>query len=366
MKILMTTDAVGGVWQYALDLSKCLLDQQIEVVLVCTGPAPGASQWQQVKRLEKHGLIFYHRSYRLEWMDDAWDDVYEANDWIRELYATEKPTLLHLNNYAPACLEWDVPTLLVAHSCMASWWQCVKKEPLPEQFGQYFYTVRTAFQKADSVIFPSESLADLCQEIYGNMPHAQVVYNGIDLPFIDPLYEFNSKMPIIFSMGRLWDEAKNIDLLLKAAPYINGEIFIAGAKSKDTPCPRNVRFLGKLSHQQAMNWLKLSTVYALPVKYEPFGLSFLEAASNQCALVGGDTTTLREIWGTYMTYVDPDDAKGLAKACNDLLENPSESRQKGEEAYQIAKKYPLHKMKEQYLDIYQALDGTVSETMQAL
>lgn len=363
----MTTDAVGGVWHYALDLSKCLLNQQIQVVLVCTGPAPGPSQWQQVKRLQKNGLTFYHRPYRLEWMDDSWDDVYEANTWIREIYTIEKPALLHFNNYAPVCLEWNVPTLLVAHSCMASWWQCVEKKPLPEQYGQYFHTVRTAFQKADSVIFPSEGLADICQEIYGNMPHAQVVYNGIDLPFIDPLYEFNSKMPIIFSMGRLWDKAKNIELLLEAAPYINGEIFIAGAKSKDTPCPpRNVRFLGKLSHQQVMNWLKISSVYALPVKYEPFGLSFLEAASNQCALVGGDTTTLREIWGKYMTYVNPDDPKDLANACNDLLENPVENRRNGEKAYQWAKKYPLHKMKEQYLDIYQQMNGTVHNAVPAL
>lgn len=58
--------------------------------------------------------------------------------------------------------------------------------------------------------------------------------------------------------------------------------------------------------------------------------------------------------------------KDWLKLATIFLENPSESRQKGEEAYQIAKKYPLHKMKEQYLDIYQALDGTVSETMQAL
>src|SRR5690606_40550262 len=93
-----------------LDLSKCLLNQQIQVVLVCTGPAPGPSQWQQVKRLQKNGLTFYHRPYRLEWMDDSWDDVYEANTWIREIYTIEKPALLHFNNYAPVCLEWNVPT----------------------------------------------------------------------------------------------------------------------------------------------------------------------------------------------------------------------------------------------------------------
>lgn len=366
MRILMTTDAVGGVWHYSIDLARCLLNEQMEVVLVCTGPEPGASQMQQVKNLQKYGLTFYHRPYRLEWMDEPWEDVQKANDWIKEIFAKEKPSLLHFNCYAPASLDWEVPTLLVAHSCVASWWQSVKDEPLPDRFGTYFHTVQAAFQKADAVIFPSQGMADLCVRAYGSISSAQVVYNGTELPLVDPLYEFNSKMPIIFSMGRLWDEAKNIDLLLKAAPYINSEIFIAGAKSKDIPCPRNVRFLGKLSHQQVMNWLKISAVYTLPVRYEPFGLSFLEAASHQCALVGGDTPTLREIWGKSMTYVDQDDAKGLAKACNSLLDYPSESRRKGEEAYQCAKKYPLHKMKEQYLDIYRQLTGSVRSAVPAL
>lgn len=366
MKILMTTDAVGGVWHYAIDLAKCLLNEQIEVVLVCTGPEPGTSQTNQVKKLQKRGLSFYHRPYHLEWMDDPWEDISQANDWIREIYAVEKPSLLHFNSYAPLALHWEIPSLLVAHSCVASWWQAVKDEPLPERYQKYFHTVRTAFQKADQVVFPSQGMLDLCKGIYGGISNAKVVYNGISLPLVDPLYEFNSKRPIVFSMGRLWDEAKNIELLLKAAPYINGEIFIAGAKSKDFPCPRNVRFLGTLSHQQVMNWLKISAVYALPVRYEPFGLSFLEAASNQCSLVGGDTPTLREIWGNSMTYVDPDDAKGLAKACNDILEKPTEGRKKGEKAYQYAKKYPLYKMKEQYLEVYKQLIGPVSKVVPAL
>lgn len=362
----MTTDAVGGVWHYAMDLAQCLLNEQIEVVLVCTGPPPSSSQLNQAKKLHKNGLTFYHRPYQLEWMDEPWEDVQQANEWIKDIYAQENPTLLHFNNYAPARLDWEVPTILVAHSCVASWWSTVKNEPLPDRYQFYFKTVQNAFRRADTVIFPSHGLLDLCTEIYGEIHHPKVVYNGVSLPVADPLYEFNAKMPIVFSMGRLWDEAKNIDLLLKAAPYIDGEIFIAGEKLKPFSCPRNVRFLGKLTRQQVMNWLKISAVYALPVRYEPFGLSFLEAASKQCALIGGDTPTLREIWGTSIAYVDPDDPKALAKACNSLLENPAESRRKGEEAYQCAKKYPLNTMKERYLEVYRQLNGSVPSTIPAL
>jgi len=366
MKILMTTDAVGGVWNYSLDLAKSLLLEQVEVVLVCTGLAPGTSQMQQIKKLSREGLTFYHRPYRLEWTEEPWEDVQRANDWIKEIAEAEKPSLLHFNGYAPANLDWEAPTLLVAHSCMASWWQSVKNEPLPLPYSRYFHTVQTAFKKADAVVFPSQGLADLCIQAYGAIPNARIIHNGIELPLVDPLYEFYSKMPILFSMGRLWDEAKNLDLLLRAAPLINGEIFIAGEKSRDISSPRNVRFLGKLNHQQAMNWLKISSVYALPVRYEPFGLSFLEAAIHQCALVGGDTPSLREIWGKTMTYVEPDDAKELARVCNELLENPTEARKEGEEAYQQAKKYPLQKMKEQYMEICRKLTGSVPSVMQVL
>src|SRR5690606_34601643 len=117
-----------------IDLAKCLLNEQVEVVLVCTGPEPCASQMQQAKKLMKNGMRFYHQPYCLEWMDDSWDDVQQTNSWIKEIYQIEKPDLLHFNSYAPAGLDWEVPTLLVAHSCVTSWWQTVKQEPLPDRY----------------------------------------------------------------------------------------------------------------------------------------------------------------------------------------------------------------------------------------
>ena len=44
MKILMTADAVGGVWTYALDLAVGLAPRGVEVVLAVLGPAPSPRQ----------------------------------------------------------------------------------------------------------------------------------------------------------------------------------------------------------------------------------------------------------------------------------------------------------------------------------
>lgn len=351
MKILMTADTAGGVWHYAIDLARVLMEGNITVILVAMGSQPNKAQLEQVKKNQKCGMAFYHRPYKLEWMDDPWKDVAQANQWIKEIVDQEKPDLLHFNNYAQVGLGWDIPSVLVVHSCVATWWHAVKREQLPEKYSHYFQMVKKALNSADTVVFPSKGMLDICQDVYGKVNNPEVVYNGLADTF-EPLSEFSIKMPILFSMGRLWDEAKNVNLLLDAAPQIRGEIFIAGAKTQNFDCPKNVTFLGELTRQQIFNWLKMSAIYVLPVKYEPFGLSFLEAASCRCALIGGDIPTLREIWGKSMTYIAPENAKELASACNNLLLDEALCRIKGDEAHQRAKNFPIIKKKNHYLEIY--------------
>ena len=42
--VLMTADAVGGVWTYALDLARGLSAQGVQVSLALLGPEPGAGK----------------------------------------------------------------------------------------------------------------------------------------------------------------------------------------------------------------------------------------------------------------------------------------------------------------------------------
>ena len=70
--------------------------------------------------------------------------------------------------------------------------------------------------------------------------------------------------------------------------------------------------------------LAASAIYALPARYEPFGLSALEAGLCGCALVLGDIPSLREVWGDAAVFVDPHDAQALAKALNCLIDHPEQ------------------------------------------
>ncbi len=351
MKILITTDTVGGVWTYTTDLALCLSDEKIEVVLVAMGPSLSKGKQTDIKNFKKHGITFYHQKNRLEWMDDPWEDVKLAGEWLKEIFQNEQPDLIHFNNYGQVDLDWNVPTIVVAHSCVTSWWFSVKKEPLPQKYEPYFDMVRRAFEIADVLVSPSNAQLEIYQKFYGVRNNQTVVYNGI--PNIPEAY--SNKLPILFSMGRTWDEGKNVELMLQAAPKITGEIFIAGADPKTMDRPKNVTFLGELTRSQIFNWLKICCGFVLPVKYEPFGIAFLEAAAHKTALIGGNISTLNEIWGDCMNYVDPDDPMELANACNQLLTSKEKVLIDGDKAYYRSKRYPLKKMEQEYQKLYESV-----------
>ena len=72
--------------------------------------------------------------------------------------------------------------------------------------------------------------------------------------------------------------------------------------------------LGRLDERRWPSGWPRAAIYALPARYEPFGLSALEAALSGCALVLGDIPSLREVWGDAAVFVPPDDAGGLRDA----------------------------------------------------
>lgn len=351
----MTTDTVGGVWNYSVDLASALLHDQVNVTLLAMGPVPDQGQQAQVSQLEN--VTFHHLPCQLEWMDDPWSDVEKAGEWIKRIYYQELPDIIHFNHYAHVSLGWECPVVLVAHSCVASWWHEVKKEALPDRYNRYFQMVKEAMHTADVVVSPTAEMLNLYEEIYGNLKNGRVIYNGLEIP---AEMSGRVKQPVIFSMGRIWDEAKNINLLIEAARNIRGKIYIAGDKDKTRfkTLPSNVMLLGQITRQEVYDWLKISSIYVLPVKYEPFGLSFLEAGLNHCALIGGNIPTLHELWDNSMTYTSTGKATELAKKCNQLLADRQYCSEMGRKAHNRVQRYSLEKKKNHYLNLYTNMQVT--------
>ena len=119
MKVLMTTDTVGGVWTYALELADALARHGVRTSLAAMGPRPNEAQEAEVRAssIER----FEHAEVKLEWMAEPWEDVERAGEWLLALADEVRPDVVHLNGYAHGALCWDVPTLVAAHSCVLSW-----------------------------------------------------------------------------------------------------------------------------------------------------------------------------------------------------------------------------------------------------
>jgi glycogen synthase len=286
-------------------------------------------------------------------MENPWRDIDESAEWLLQLERTIKPDLVHLNCYAYGTLPFRAPKIIVAHSDVYSWYFSVKREDPPAKWNEYYWRVKKGLRSADLLIAPSQTMMQHMQHIYSvNIP-GQVIYNARSFEYFSP----SEKQPYVMAMGRIWDEAKNIGLLTEAAQYIKHPIKIAGdnsfAGNVFTASYQNVSYLGKLSTPEVAKQLSHAAVYALPAKYEPFGLSILEAALSGCALVLGNINSLKEIWKDNALYVDTDDTRGLAQAVNSLMSNKEELKQYAGKAYIRALEFSTEVLAEKYLHTYQ-------------
>src|SRR6476469_4956653 len=95
-RVLMTADAVGGIWSYAIDLSRLLAARGIDVVLAVMGPAPDASQIAEADSIEN--LELRHGAYDLEWFRGISElEVSRSSDWLKQVARDSGADLVHLN-----------------------------------------------------------------------------------------------------------------------------------------------------------------------------------------------------------------------------------------------------------------------------
>jgi len=286
-------------------------------------------------------------------MDGAWDDVDRAGDWLLEIEERVHPDLIHLNGYSHAALPWNAPVLVAAHSCVLSWWRAVKHEEAPAQYDEYRARVAAGLAAADLVVAPSAAMRDAVVIHYNRNANCIVVRNGRD----PRRFLSDEKTPVVFSCGRVWDEAKNLTLLDQVAQQVNWPIAVAGDCKHPgglTIALQNVRCLEKLSSAEIAQQLSQAAIFVLPARYEPFGLSTLEAALSGCALVLGDIPSLRESWHGAAIFVPPDDMTTLANALNSLIENERRREDFGRRARACAPEFSPHRMAKEYLAAYES------------
>ncbi len=352
----MTADTVGGVFTYALELAAALGRAGVEVALATKGSFLSEDQWSDA--LQVPGLEVFESADRLEWMEAPWDDVERSSAWLLDLARRLRPDLVHLNDYAHGALPFEAPVVVVGHSCVCSWFEAVRGTPPPPSFDRYRREVARGLAAADAVVAPTRWMLSALDRHHGLPRGGRVVANGRSARRFPPAPE---KEPFILCAGRLWDEAKNAATLDAIAGELPWPVLLAGEDGHPDPAhrgraaPRHARPLGQLSPSALASFYGRASIYALPARYEPFGLSVLEAALAGCALVLGDLPSLREVWNGAALFVDPDSPRLLAAMLRGLVDRPDLRAELSARAMARAHALSPERMAAGYLAVYRDL-----------
>lgn len=351
MRVLMTTDTVGGVWTFTQELATGLLDQGSDVALTAVGRRPNAAQasWSQAMRA-RWGSRFHFSSLAapLEWMQDNHDAFTHAEDALLRTARDFRADVVHANQFCFGALNFDGPVVVTAHSDVLSWATACEPSVLQGSswLSRYTQLVQAGLSNASMVVAPTAWMLSALAAEYP-LPHVQrVIHNGRSLP---PPPLCNTRKLQAVTAGRLWDPAKNIALLAEvSAPFpllLAGEITCEASTAP--PCPGGVRLLGPLATQALLDLFAESAIYICPSRYEPFGLAPLEAALCGCALVLNDLPSLREIWGDAALYFR--DAPSLEAILTRLASTPNEVVRLQESAQSRASLYSREAVTTQYM-----------------
>lgn len=353
MRVLITADAVGGVWQYSLDLARGLARLGIETVLAVLGPAPSEEQRKCAAAVPMLKLV--ETGFALDWLADDGAALARAGAGIARLARKANVDLVQLNSAALAAeAEFAMPVVVVHHSCVATWWQAVNGTTLPEDFAWRTRLVARGLEAADLVVTPTAAFGEMVRHCY-RLPEApRTVHNGrtpLAVPTAAP-HDF------VFTAGRLWDEGKNLGTIDAAAGAIGVPVRAAGPLKGPNGAEvmfDNIHCLGSVGEEEIGRWLSARPVFVSAALYEPFGLAVLEAASAGCALILSDIPTFRELWDGVATFVPPRDERAFTDAIASLVGDDFERAVQGRAVKERAARFTPDAMAAQMAALYRSL-----------
>jgi len=113
LRVFMTTDAVGGVWQYSLDLAQGLRAYDTQTTLCVIGPRPEPEQLAAAQRIP--GLKLIHLDLPLDWTAANPEDVLDTATAVVASVEEHDCDIVHLNS----------PILAAAVLSLCLWWPSV-------------------------------------------------------------------------------------------------------------------------------------------------------------------------------------------------------------------------------------------------
>lgn len=355
MRVLMTIDAVGGVWRYAMDLAAGLRAKGVSTAFLGFGPPPSSRLRGEAEAL---GALDWTEA-PLDWLVAHEEALAPVPRVIERSARRHGADLLHLNLPSQAAaLQAEVPVLAVSHSCVATWFRAVRGSPLPPDWAWQGRITARGLRRSNIVVAPSRSHADALVAAYGALTSLQVVHN-----MTAPREAAKGDGPFAVAAGRWWDEGKGGATLDAAAEHARWPVRMLGAlrsSNGQSFVPRHAAWTGEVPHGEAVALMNRAGAFVSPSLYEPFGLAVAEAAELGLPLVLSDIPTFRELWDGAALFFAPRDPYALAHHLDTLAANPALRASLGAAARRRAARFTPLAQADAMLALYGSLLGTTS------
>ena len=247
----------------------------------------------------------------------------------------------------------------------------------------YDWKFQYSCQKADRIIAISEHTKQDIVRYYKIDPKKiEVIYQACQALY----YQLNETAAVaallqkyqlperyILSVGTL-QERKNIKLLLKSYRHLPKAkqlpIVIVGnggrykeevqALVQKMHLEKQIFWMTNLESDETLQALyQNATLLVYPSFYEGFGLPVVEALLSKTPVITANTSALKEAGGPHSLYVSPTDEKGLAKAIEQVLDDPIMAQNMSEKGYEYAHTtFHPKQLSKQLVTCYQKVIGT--------
>ena len=201
-----------------------------------------------------------------------------------------------------------------------------------------------ALQRADCIVAVSQHLARRMIELGAPAGNIRVVYAGIDRDVFRPGPSAEARrnlglppdIPIILFIGNLLP-VKGLDVLVDACSHLKREgvdfscLMIGQGPMRgqlerqiaEFQLQEQVRTLGPKPNEELPEWYRAATLFALPSRSEGLPTVLREAAACGTPFVASCVGGIPEIAHLVPSrLVQPEDARGLARAIREIIESP--------------------------------------------
>ncbi|WP_293784906.1 glycosyltransferase family 1 protein [uncultured Pedobacter sp.] len=240
----------------------------------------------------------------------------------------------------------------------------------------YEWKSKSACKRANKIIAISGKTKQDIIDLYGINPEKiEVIYQSCDDSFKKPFpketlsrIKATYKLPdqYLLNVGTI-EERKNLKLVVRALKDLDDDYKLV-VIGKQTPYFKSVeKEIEKLGLKNRILFLKnipfadlpgiyqMASVFVYPSLYEGFGIPIIEALYSGVPVVAATGSCLEEAGGPDSLYISPNDATGLTKAINQILESTQLQKEMREKGLEFVQKFNSSVVTQQLMTCYLSL-----------